>query len=389
MAITSFQFPGVELHQEWITSPALFEPQLGVAIIGEAEGTTTAPELALGQITSVGDITSKLGELVLEETDSQTEETTLRVNKMAMACYQAFSASNGTPVYFVKIKATASADFTNAMKFLEKFPYIYSIVPVTSTTAIIKDCIAQAAAESNGAESKIRRVVWCGVSGTTVSAVTTAKNAIAAEGAASSYRANVVWSPGALYPYAADTDIVIPPECLAAAPAGMRSYEAPHRPISNLGYTGFVVKDTTSLTADDLATIGSHGVWVITNNFDGVPVNKRQVTAFANNNLNQDEESNVANVDSIAMTLCRIGEDIVGCSNITPALIKALSDTISGVMDRYLINVTGNVYVGPQLISWNLDDIYQDPQALDHVVAIITCEPPRPFNRFVIYVRVV
>ena len=89
------------------------------------------------------------------------------------------------------------------------------------------------------------------------------------------------------------------------------------------------------------------------------------------------------------MVLCRIGEDIVGCSNITPALIKALSDTITGVMEKYTVNLTGNVYVGPQLLSWSLDAIYQDPQALDHIIAVITCEPPKPFNRFIITVRVV
>ena len=382
MAITSFQFPGVELNQEWVTAPALFEPQLGVAIIGEAEGTTTAPDLALGVITDVGDITSKLGELIITETSDNT--TTQRVNKMALACYLAFNAAGGTPIYYVKIKDTAATDYVNAMKFLEKFSYIYSIVPVTSVAAKLQACITQAASESNGPESKIRRVVWCGVTGTTVSAVTAAKNAIAAEGVADSYRANVVWSPGALY-----GTLAVPPECLAAAPAGMRSYEAPHRPISNLGYSGFTVVDSTSLTADDFKEIGSHGVWVITNNFDGVPVNKRQVTAFADNDLNRDEESNVANIDSIAMVLCRIGEDIVGCSNITPALIKALSDTITGVMEKYTVNLTGNVYVGPQLLSWSLDSIYQDPQALDHIIAVITCEPPKPFNRFVITVRVV
>ena len=101
MAITSFQFPGVELHQEWRSTPVVNQPQLGVAIIGEAEGTTTAPDLALGVVTELGDITSKLGDILITETDNGT--TTTRVNKMAMAAYLALTASNGTPVYFVKI----------------------------------------------------------------------------------------------------------------------------------------------------------------------------------------------------------------------------------------------------------------------------------------------
>ena len=383
MAITNFQFPGVELHQEFVETTPVGTSQLGVAIIGQPNSITSesdAPTLELGVVTSVSDITTNLGSIAA-------------TNQMALACYLALSASQGVPIYYVAIKDTAAdgSDFTAAIEFLAKYPYIYSIVPLTTNATKIKACLTQVVSDSEDVESKLRRTLWCGIatgSGATSAAKTTAtialKNAIVASGAAGAYRAQVVWSPGALYDGAA-----IPAEVLPAAPAGMRAYEPTYRPISNLGYSSFSVVDTNGFTRAQLESIGAAGVWIIDNNFDGTPINKRQVTADATDNLNKAEESNVANIDSIALTLCRVGEDLVGCSNISPALLKALSDTLTSIMDRYLINTTGNVYVGPQLLSWSLDSIYQDAVALDHIYAVITCEPPKPFNRFVLTVRVV
>jgi hypothetical protein len=129
-------------------------------------------------------------------------------------------------------------------------------------------------------------------------------------------------------------------------------------------------------------------VWLIANNYDGTPVNMKQVTTAVSNNINKDEESIVANADSIALTLCRVGENLVGCSNISPDLLVALHDTLTGIMERYLLNLTGNVYIGPQLISYSIDHLEQDPVQLDHIYATITCEPPKPFNRFVLTLRI-
>ena len=143
------------------------------------------------------------------------------------------------------------------------------------------------------------------------------------------------------------------------------------------------------MTNSDLLKLGSNGVWIIDNNYEETPSNKKQVTTAVSNNLNLDEESIVANADSIALTLCHVGEDLVGCSNISPALLKSLSDTITALMDNYLVNRTGNAYVGPQLLSWSLDSLYQHEVLLDHIYAVITCEPPKPFNRFVMTLRIV
>ena len=58
-------------------------------------------------------------------------------------------------------------------------------------------------------------------------------------------------------------------------------------------------------------------------------------------------------------------------------------------MDQKLINTTGSEYIGPQLISWSLDKIYQDSIHKDRVYAVISCEPPKPFNEFKMTLRII
>ena len=97
MAITNFQFPGVELHQEFVETTPVGTSQLGVAIIGQPNSITSesdAPTLELGVVTSVSDITTNLGSIAA-------------TNPMALACYLALSASQGVPIYYVAIKDTA------------------------------------------------------------------------------------------------------------------------------------------------------------------------------------------------------------------------------------------------------------------------------------------
>lgn len=199
-----------------------------------------------------------------------------------------------------------------------------------------------------------------------------------------SERAVCVWADGLQY-----NGEDLPNYPLAAAAAGMRCAEAPHRPLSNLGYDFFTLSEPFGMTKNQLKRIGANGIWIIANNQDGTPVNMRQVTTAIANNINLDEESVIANVDTIALAACQIGRGYVGNSNISPSLLLALECDLRLVMDRFLVNETGSVYIGPQLLGWELLSIYQDPVNQDHVYANFTCTPPRPFNKFIMTMRVI
>ena len=206
---------------------------------------------------------------------------------------------------------------------------------------------------------------------------------IAARGV-SSERAVCVWADGALYNGEAIGNFA-----LAAAAAGLRAGQPCHRPLSNLGYAFFSVTDSHALTNSQLRSIGSNGIWIVSSNLDGVPVNRRQITTAVANVLNLDEESMVANADEVALALNNLGSDLVGCSNIHDELLTAISERITARMDVRLRNTSGSIAVGPQLISWRLLSVYQDATNRDHVYAELEFEPPRPFNKFHINARII
>ena len=320
-------------------------------------------------------------------------------NPMALALQFALNAGVENVVSFIAVKTEDLDGYMDAIGILDKDETVYSVVPLIQniggdTTAdnlanqsIIQNILSAVVSTSENSESKVRRSLWYGIEtparGTNETNTSLADKIIAGR-VTRSYRAQAVWADNAYY-----NGEPVPNYILAAAPAGMRSYEPTYRPISNLGYSFFSLKNSNGFTKSQLEKLGKNGIWIIDNDYEGAPSNKKQVTTAVANNLNLDEESIVSNADSIALTLCHVGENRVGNSNISPVLLKVLSDTITNIMENYLVNTTGNAYVGPQLLSWSLDSIYQDPVALDHIYAVITCEPPKPFNRFVMTLRIV
>lgn len=208
-------------------------------------------------------------------------------------------------------------------------------------------------------------------------------DAIVASKISSSYRAQCVWSEGGYI-----NGYKVPNYVLAAAAAGMRSYEEVQRPLSNLGYSFITIEETAGLTKTQLIRMGSNGIWIIGNNDDGLAINRKQVTTAASGNLNKDEESIVANADEIALSVANLGKDKVGCSNISSDMITVLRLDLSSVMNSKTKNAT-SVYVGPQLIDWELVRMWQDEVHADWIWAEFTCEPPKPFNKFKMVMRVI
>lgn len=374
------EITGASVSGNSIELPATVTATIGGQATASTLQTSTAPykisikynkptAFKLGSVGSLADIRKEFGEVNLN-------------NEMAVALYVALQAAQTNIVYYVGLLEDSATGFRDAIDFLDRYDNIYSIVPLTYDEAAIKQCITAAEASATNVESKIRRTVWYGLE-------TPAENKVAGliakrQAIGASYRAQAVWADDILF-----NAEVLPNYIVAAAPAGMRSYEPVHRPISNLGYTFFSVLNPSGMKMSDLAALGKEGIWILDNNYNYVVVNKKQVTTAVANNLNLDEESIVSNADSIALTLCHVGENLVGCSNISPMLLKSLRDTITNIMNNYTINLTGNPYVGPQLLSWSLDALFQHPTALDHIYAVITCTPPKPFNRFVMTLRIV
>lgn len=327
----------------------------------------------LGVIEKYGDVESILGGASAE-------------NPLALAVKFALLGGNNTAVYFTTVASDTAAAYEQAVDLLAKYPQIYSIVPATTDTAVIQAVAAACIADSEDIESKIRRICWYGINSKTLGSGETNADLIddlITKRAVSSYRARCIWADDIVY-----NGEVVGNYAGAAAAAGLSSYEECWRPLSNLGYNFFSVADTHGLTRSQLKQLGSNGIWIIGNNADNQPVNLKQVTTAVANNLNLDEHSIVANADECCLMLCHVGENQVGCSNISTSLLAALETTIYNALDKRTKNAS-SAYVGNQLISYEIVRIYQDTVNLDHVYADINIEPPKPFNKFHITVRVI
>ena len=198
-----------------------------------------------------------------------------------------------------------------------------------------------------------------------------------------SERAVCCWADGLLF-----NGELVSNFALAAAAAGMRSGEACHRPLSNLGYDFFTLADTHGFTRRHLLQIGSNGIWIVANNIEGKPINKKQITTAVANNINLDEESIIANADSVAMSVINVGQNLVGCSNINDTLLVVITTDIQSILDSFTVNKSESVYVGPQLLGYELLQVYQDKVNLDRVYADFTITPPKPFNELHMTMRV-
>lgn len=307
-------------------------------------------------------------------------------NPVALACYAAVLAGGNAVTYFTGVESENALAYSVALDFLDSYDNIYSIVPASTNKDIIKACLASCVAISNDKESTVRRALWYGIdtnSGLGSTADKVAELITQRQERSTSERAVCVWADG-LYV----NGELVPNFVGAAAAAGMRAYEPAQRPLSNLGYSFLSVSESSGFTNSQLKDLGRYGIWIIANNIDGLPVNKRQITTAVSNNINKDEESIISNSDTVALALCYVGKNLVGCSNITPELIEDLRFQIELVLSTFSTNRTGSVYIGPQLLSYNVVSVYQDTVNLDHIYADIEITPPKPFNRFHMTLRI-
>lgn len=321
----------------------------------------------VGKVASVSDMSEVEGKLGMPSNS----------NPLSLAVYFAVAHSNGVPVYFTAVSSDTAQDYLTAAALVDKYSNIYSIVPACANPTVISALSAYVKNKSEDRESKIRRVLWYSADSTATTASDVYTDVVSKR-YTSSYRDVCVYADRPLY-----NGEYIGNYALAAAAAGMRSGEPCHRPISNLKYSLFSVSEPAHQSVEDYKSLAKQGIWIIANNQDDIPINMRQLTtAMSNNNINLNEESCVANADNVALALCNVGSDLVGCSNINVDLLITLKVMIADIMDAKTINQSGSTAVGPQLLSWDLESLAQDSINLDHVNAYITCTPPRPFNRF-------
>ena len=189
-------------------------------------------------------------------------------------------------------------------------------------------------------------------------------------------RCSFVIADGAYY----NSTIPVPNYCVAAALAGKRSASYPHAPLSNVTMKAITTSDPHGFTSSQSKKLGAAGFWRVGMREDGECISRRQLTSVASGDVNYDEQSIVCNIDSIGLSLKIIGRDLVGNTNISPALLDILEFNLEARLSDFMNYV--DELIGPQLLSGAVLSVVQDKVFKDRIYAELEGEPPKPFNRF-------
>ena len=189
-------------------------------------------------------------------------------------------------------------------------------------------------------------------------------------------RCSICIADGAVY----NSTMAVPNYCVAAALAGKRSGTYAHAPLSNVTMKAITTTDAHGFTTSMSKKLGSAGFWRVGMNENGECISRRQLTSAATGDVNYDEQSIVCDIDSIGLSLKVTGRDLVGNTNISPALLDILEAELNNKLLQFQTYV--NDFIGPQLLSGTLLSLKQDTVYKDRIYAELEGEPPKPFNRF-------
>ena len=174
----------------------------------------------------------------------------------------------------------------------------------------------------------------------------------------------------------------------ASLPAGMRSGEYVHRPISNLAYDGCTANNKLNLSAAEQKDLASRGVWILANSTDGATVyNYHQLSTDMSDKKLQ-EQSYTTNYDNISRGVRSLMAPYYGNSNISDALFQKIEADLYAFLHGKCTNAP-NVQIGSQLVSFTNLRLEQDSVNKDHVYLYVDYTMPAPFNHVTVKQRLI
>ena len=173
----------------------------------------------------------------------------------------------------------------------------------------------------------------------------------------------------------------VPGYYLCCSLAGLRGSSLPHRPLTNVEIIGWddLTRTTEFFNEPQLNTMAAAGWWIVTRDPEDGTVYSRHQLSTNNLDLNRREQSVTTNVDSISYTLLKRLAIYIGRGNVTPVMLSIIEGEILSVLD-YFSNFTVQDILGPQIISYTIQELRQHPTLKDRILAIIPIEVPYPLN---------
>ncbi len=167
---------------------------------------------------------------------------------------------------------------------------------------------------------------------------------------------------------------------LCCALAGLRSGVVPHQGLTNLAIHGFddVSRTTSYFNANQLNIMANDGVWVVTQDPDGV-VKTRQALTTDLSDINHQSEMVTANLDSISYLFLHRLQPFIGVTNVTPTAIARLHVELVSAIEYLKANGFTET-LGSQLIDATIVDLRPHALLRDRVVGIINVTLPYELN---------
>ena len=175
--------------------------------------------------------------------------------------------------------------------------------------------------------------------------------------------------------------VMSPGYFLCCSLAGLRGSSLPHRPLTNVEIRGWddLSRTTEFFNEPQLNTMAAAGWWIVTRDpKDGMVYSRHQLSTD-NLDLNRREQSVTTNVDSISYTLLNRLKVYIGRGNVTKVMISIIEGEILSVMD-YFSNFISSDILGPQVVSYSIQELRQHPLLKDRILAIIPMVIPYPLN---------
>jgi hypothetical protein len=175
---------------------------------------------------------------------------------------------------------------------------------------------------------------------------------------------------------------------LCCALAALSSSVLPQQGLTNLSLSGFSsVPNSKRFNKAQLDTMAESGVWIVTQNPNGVIYTRHALTSGDYNDINAREESVVRNVDSISYRFKDYFAPFIGVTNVTPSMRDIILGGVNKLI-RTLQTERTTPQLGGQLINATVERFFISEIFKDRYIVYLSLEVPYALNNIEIHLVV-
>lgn len=248
----------------------------------------------------------------------------------------------------------------------------YKVTAVTDAdTVVIED----------GVETDLSRVEFVRVMNSTQFA----KKIAAMAAQINDHRVNLVWCAGQIN-FGGFSDV--PVAVVAAILATTRGALAPHAPMTGLNVPGITLVDTYKFTDVEYELMNAGGVWVVSNNSQGIAVNYHQITTKTDGTV-AEEDSCVSAGDAVVREIRNaVAPLTAGTVNVSDQLIADIRTQVGATMAMIMGRPYPSSY-GPLVEGYKIKELGRPKSNNAAVMLLMDIDTPQPLLKGQVYANII